>query len=336
MIPRTRRGIATVITVGVSAAVVGFLRCDAPRDNPLDPENPRNPFGVIVGVVEEETTQRPLEDALVYWSGDGKTAFTDSLGRFVIDRVAPRTGELIVEKVGYFKNNATVEWNAGLRERVELSMTPAPEADFNVYAEAQYTYQYRSYATTVRAELALAGASDVDSVLLIAPKTNVRRSLGTFAGVETKYYAYSLEDLGVADEQELIGMKFSVVVKRGETEFVVAEDFVERVFHVRVDAISPASGETIFTLQPVFEWVSAADSLDFPFTYSIEIRTQVGSNTLVGEITKIHPDSTRAVYAYNELSPDNYFWYIYCVDEFKNRSRSPRIVFEVVDNPERP
>jgi hypothetical protein len=236
---------------------------------------------------------------------------------------------LVVEKDGYFSRTEAVEWSEGLRERVTVPLTPAPDAQFKIYSEAQFTYNYKSHVTVARVELALEGAADVDSVLLIAPKTKLRRSLGTFTSMETKYFTFSLSDLGVDDEWDLIGMDFDVAVKRGEEEFVVAEDFVERVFNVEVRSVAPVPGGFVNSPQPVFEWTPAKDSVDFPFTYHIVLGYDVGASDPLGEITKIPADSSRAVSRVT-LDPGQYKWAIYMVDEHKNRCRSPEFRFEVI------
>ena len=98
------------VLLTVLAGVFWAASCNAPRTNPLDPNNPQSKLLTLSGVVESfESPRTPIADALVLWPSQNRMTVTDSGGRFAITGLSPQNGRLVVQKEGFVSDSMWID-----------------------------------------------------------------------------------------------------------------------------------------------------------------------------------------------------------------------------------
>ena len=67
-----------------------------------------NMFGNLQGVVVDQATGTPLDNANVVLSPGGRTVITEANGRFVFNNLEPRQYTITVQRTGFQTNRVTV------------------------------------------------------------------------------------------------------------------------------------------------------------------------------------------------------------------------------------
>ncbi|MCW8849998.1 MAG: hypothetical protein OQJ81_08500, partial [Melioribacteraceae bacterium] len=82
--------------------IILSLSCDAPRNNPLDPENPDNNIATVEGFIRTITVpQTPIENVKVLCINEGLVTKTNSDGYFSFNNIERKDGWIVVEKENY-------------------------------------------------------------------------------------------------------------------------------------------------------------------------------------------------------------------------------------------
>jgi hypothetical protein len=89
---------------------IGFISCDAPRLNPLDPQSPDFKFGQLSGQVFA-FPHEALSGVNVLWENGNTLTKTDSTGGYQISDVRMIDGFLIFDKYGFSTDTIHVSWN---------------------------------------------------------------------------------------------------------------------------------------------------------------------------------------------------------------------------------
>lgn len=94
------------------------LSCEAPRLNPLDPQNPDSKIGQIDGYLFSRPHD-PLLKAKVTLKFQNISVETDSLGYYLFDKAEITDGIVFFEKVGFKKDSINVFWKNQKSVRLE-------------------------------------------------------------------------------------------------------------------------------------------------------------------------------------------------------------------------
>ncbi|RPH98182.1 MAG: carboxypeptidase regulatory-like domain-containing protein [Calditrichaeota bacterium] len=116
-----------LILPGLAFCLV-LLSCEAPRKNPLDPQNPHTPYVLLQGsVVTASAPNSPIDAAEVIWKNGGRRVETDAEGFYQISGLLPTNGWLICRKSGYQSDSLYVVWqeNHLLVKDFELHKMPS-------------------------------------------------------------------------------------------------------------------------------------------------------------------------------------------------------------------
>ena len=109
------------ICLGLVIFCVFFLRCDAPRKNPLDPQNTTVIRASLYGrVFSAAAPTIGLSDVVVVWKNNRLTT-TDQNGLYTFGSIHPVSGWLYFSKAGFLPDSVYLEWKG--RESVEQNMT---------------------------------------------------------------------------------------------------------------------------------------------------------------------------------------------------------------------
>ena len=307
-----------------------FISCNAPRNNPFDPENPDYAFAAITGTVQ--TFSLPytgIAGVSVFWNSSNALILTDAKGNFKIDNILPIDGKLIFQKEGYLSDTLNVVWGSSKLLNYQVNLNKIPQLDsVSIYTVVinQFTPPGQSYQLVINAKISDKD-NDIDSVYVGNTQLNLYKGLDF--NVTNKDYetVLSTQDLNINDIEQTIGLDFNIIVKDIFNRlYIVGSNKVSRVIKSGAAIQFPAN-DTAITSTPILRWQRFKTG--YPFSYMIEIYTNDFANSqLVFRQENISSDSIS--YQVNKpLSIKDYYWVIWVIDQFKNRSRSLPATFRV-------
>ena len=311
---------------------ISFLipSCDAPKNNPLDPNNPNYAFVTLTGNVQTYSFPHTgISGVSVYWSPSNTLINTDNNGNFKIGNILPVDGKLIFQKNGFRADTINVVWgNSKLLDSL-VYLYQIPQLDsISIYTVVtnQFTPPGQSYQLVVNSKVSDKD-NDIDTVFVENSQLNLRKALDF--NVTSKFYETTLttQDLNIADIEQTIGLDFNIIAKdHFQNEYNVGSSKITRVIKNGVFIQFPAN-DTAVSATPQFIWQRF--STGYPYTYMIEIYTNDFANSqLVFRGENISSDSV-SYQLTTPLSVKNYYWVIWVVDQFQNRCRSLPATFNV-------
>ena len=307
-----------------------ILGCDAPRENPVDPNNPDNQFAELSGVVKTEGFPFiPIENVNVFWENENVIVQTSASGIYNISDIKKIDGWLYFNSEGYSGDSVFIEWNERKKISNEIFLNSNPVLDsLEFYSIVENRFQVNQiYRIVVRARITdFEGVNDIDSVFLQNEELGVKSVL-LFNSL-TGFYERTLSpiELQVTDLNELIGKDFNVIVTDlDQRNFTIANTFIKRVINEEIELISPINN-TVVSVPFNLRWKRFTPG--YSFNYEIEIRTNDAERDLVFKAENVSSDSISYPIT-NVFIGQDFFWTIWAVDEFKNRSRSKPGSFEL-------
>jgi hypothetical protein len=320
-----KKHIPGLITLFIALAL---FACDAERLNPLDPQNPDYKLVYIEGSIKTKSLpQQPVAGVKIFWKGQNIFTQTDQNGYFRIDDLTKINGTLLVEKEGYSKDSIFVNWGGQKNIRADFILNAIPVlSQYYLFTTVQNNYpDVQNISLT--AQVNVNDQDDrIDSVFLRCTSLNFSKRL-TFNSALNQYTGtYTSEDLKVAALDVAIGQKFEIVtVDDSKRSFLVGNSNLMRIIKQEVIAREPLNKIAVSS-KPTLKWFRFLPG--FNFKYMVEINTDEFQHKLVWKKENISKDSIELVPDIN-LSPGEYFWVIWCIDDFGNRSKSKPASFVV-------
>ncbi|MBK6913537.1 MAG: hypothetical protein IPH11_07675 [Ignavibacteriales bacterium] len=320
-----------LISICFSFVIVIFIpSCEAPRDNPLDPLNPENNLASIEGWVKAlGFPNLAVKNAEVIWKNNLTTVLTDNNGNYSFVNIEKADGWLIFRSDLYSDDSLFVQWGAEKKKSLETFLNAKPIADsIQIYSIVQNRFQFTQlYELFVAVKLSDEdGANDIDSVFIESQVFNTKQVLQFNS--ETGFYErkFDLSELNVTFIDETIGKGFDFVVEDLDGRyFKVGSSNVKRIIREEVKLLSPLNNEIVN--QPVFlNWERFFPGFDF--NYKVEVFTNQSPAELVWQKENIS-SSEISVLTDSSLTSGDYFWVIWAIDEFLNRSRSKPATFRI-------
>lgn len=315
--------------LGIPLILIFFINsCDAPRNNPLDPNNPNNVFVAIEGTIQTFAVPRKaISDVLVNWTAENKLVKTNSSGYFKIENVSANTGWLTIQKDGYSSDSFYVEWQNKKIYTIQSFLNEIPKLE----SLAFFTTVLNQYPDIQTASLEVKVKvsdkdNDIDSVFIENSDLKVKLNLPYNASSKMYERILSQSDLLIDDIEEAIGLQFRIVIKDLFNKLhTIGSDKINRVIKQEITLDYPLNGETV-TSSPILKWRRFTPG--FNFTYTAEILTDDIPPVTIWQKDKISPDSI-SVQVSTNLALRGYFWVLWCVDQFSNKSRSKPASFRV-------
>ncbi len=300
--------------------------CNAPRNNPFDPQNPRSPYVALKGHVQTQSFPRTaLAGAAMLWKNGDRLAQTDAQGHFRFENLLPENDWLHIEKSGYKKDSVFVLWEGNKQIALDIFLNAMPAME-KLQLSTEILHQYFSNQEArlvVKVEISDQD-NDVDSVFVKSEKFGLRKALDYDVNDKSYIATLKLFDLKVNYLEGLIGEDFLIVVKDlSADEIVIGKSGVKRVIQDEIEFESPAGDQQVSST-PTFTWKRFRPG--FPFTFMLEIFTFEG---LVFQKSGL-PSESISYAQETPLAPGEYLWVVWCVDEFQNRSRSKPASFIVM------
>lgn len=322
-------GIKILILLMIISGWLNFT-CDAPRYNPLDPENPDNKLASISGQVETFSIPHlPIENVDVYWKDGNQLIQTDLTGYFQIINIVPIDGWIHFSKSGYLDDSVYIEWEQNLNQNLNIEFNKRPYLDsLLIYSIIQNRYPNIQVLTLGIEALISDPDNDIDSVYVQNPDLNFNDFLLYNVNKQMYQRTFSMSDLGIVTAEAVIGHEFQIIVKDKLSNRIQLDKMsVKRIIKEQINLISPGSHDVVSSL-PTLSWEPLTPG--YFLKYNIEIyNTDDVEARLIWQKQGI-AQNTSSVQVDQELfASENYFWVIWCIDEFNNRSRSRPKSFEV-------
>ncbi len=314
----------------ISLLLFGFLvSCDAPKLNPLDPQNPDYHLVAIDGFVKNLAgAHQPISGVNVLWKNQNIVLETDASGYFKIDQLLPQSGTIVFEKEGYSTKDSLISFENQKTLHLEILLNAIPKSvELAIYTSVLNRYPDVQYDSLfIKAKVSDA-ENEIDSVFVRCTELNINKALEL--NPSSGYYEnkFSPGDLKLNFLDEGIGKNFEIIVRdRSNKSFIVDSSTIKRVIRKDIIFRSPANLE-IVTNPTKFIWERFLPG--FNFKYMIEIyKKSVSPPVLVKQwpdIPKGDIEFTSAIV----LPRGEYFWVIWTIDEFNNRARSREASFVV-------
>ncbi len=294
--------------------------CDAPRDNPLDPNNPDNGFTSINGTVRTVSVpNQPISNVSVFWGNENILVKTNSDGSFRLEDLMEKDGYLYFEKNGYSPDSTFIEWNGRKNVTVIKQLNSIPQlVEGSMISSVENRFpDVQSYKLIVET-LITDDENDVDSVYLFNQELNVNAGLQNIS-ITRFQNEFTPTQLNILSIDEVIGKEFSIIAKdaNGKT-FNIAQLTVTRIIKELVETISPANNEVVSD-SLTLNWRRFTPG--YSFSYSLSIFTNTVDPDLVWQISDV--SSEEIFYEVSDtLEPGDYFWVIWVIDDFGNQARS--------------
>jgi len=308
--------------------IVACSSCSAPRNNPLDPENPNNKIGTIEGYVKTiKIPQAPIANAEVYWENEGIITNTNELGYFKIESLKKKDGLLTIEKNNYSIDSSFVLFgsNRNVTKNIFLNAIPRIE-DLNFYSITLNEFPNdQSYKLGVQVSIT-DEENDIDSVFI--QNTDLNTNIELLYNASTKYYEkiITLNDLSLRTIDIVIGKNFAINVFDSDGKnFALQQSNIKRIIKEEIETTAPLGKDTVTTNNLLLEWRRFTPG--FNFEYLLEIYTDEFDKVLMWQKEISSEEIQYLVDA--DLPPDDYFWVAWAIDEFENRTRSKQSSFVI-------
>ena len=300
--------------------------CDAPRNNPLDPLNPDNNLALLEGNVY--SALQPAHGVDVFWANENILSKTNGSGYFKIENILAKDGWLFFEKNGYSYDSTHIAWGNIKQISVQFTLNAIPKLDsLEFYSVVENKYPNRqSYQLIFRVRISDAdGDNEIDSVFIENAPLKLRENLDYNLSTKFHEIKFDMLDLNILDIDEVIGKDFEIIIyDNAGRNFNIGSSNVKRIIKDEIEFISPADNDTV-SLPLTLKWKRFTPG--FSFTYLLQIYT----NEIDPELAWQRVVSSGEIFftVESQIPGGEYFWVIWCVDEFLNRTRSKPATFQI-------
>ncbi len=281
-------------------------------------------MGQINGTVKAALPSgKSLSGVKVYWKNQNVQIVTDSQGNFSFSNISYNNGWMFFDFDGYSMDSLFVDLNGYVEKIKQLNiiyLNSIPKLnDLKIFTSVLNRYpDVQNDSLFIKAGISDA-ENDVDSVFVQCAELNINKKLplnSTSGYYENKF---SPGDLNLSFLDEGIGKDFKIIVKdKSKKNFNVGFSAIKRVIRKEIVFRSPANLDVV-EKPTKFIWNRFLPGFNFKYMFEIY------KNTLPAVLVKQWVDISKDVVEFTptiELSPGEYFWVIWCVDDFQNRVRS--------------
>lgn len=324
--------ILRVLNIITVFALLQLTGCDAPHTNPLDPDNPDRQLSVLRGQVQSESIPRtPLEGVNVNWEPGGITVRTDDNGEYTIDNVDRVNGWLRFRKAGFMEDSFFVSWGTRKSISVTKFLNSVPDiTELQIYSIVLNRFPTEQvYQLVVDVEISDV-ENDIDSVFVTNNDLEIEARLNE---ITKNVYrrTFSLIDLQLESLDEIIGKELSIEVNdRFDNRYSIGNSNLKRIIKQEVETITPKNNEDSVSVTPLLIWKRFLPG--FNFKHKIQVYTNEVSPQLVLEKDNISKNEIdlQIEEPLTGSAQGEYFWVIWAIDEFNNRTRSKPATFKVL------
>lgn len=316
-----------LVLLKITIGSILILNCfsDAPRDNPLDPTN-----GIsLSGRVSRFYSNSAIANATVRMNPGNRISITNGTGNYQFPDISPGSYNLTVVTDGYAADSTEIN----IQNNTELNFTldSLPHFQNIGLITSHTTYWFLDDIFSIQVETIGEdgdGIGDIESVWFKIVEYGFSDTLQRAAPSSNVFRGQIFApDLPINNLQELIGKPFRFFIKDlpGFANSSLPQ-FITRIINETPQLLSPVGLSIISSDTINFKW-QAIVNIHFPFTQKIEIYS-IDLGLKVDEMSSINSDASEFLYT-KPFSNGNYYWVLYIVDEFGNRSGSKEGSFRV-------
>lgn len=292
---------------------------DAPRNNPLDPSNENSTLSSLNGsVLTYRVPHQAIPGVKVIWENNNIYTYTENPGTFDLKDVTREPGWLFFETNAYLYDSVFIDWKT-ISSGVEKYLNTKPVLQ-NVlfYSSIRNRYPDRKIINlNINADISDAD-NDVDSVLIQSKSLGVSTYLNYDAGKKVYQRSLTMSDLNINSADEVIGHVFQIFVRDIlNNKILLTEEIVKRI--VKEEVITKAAESDTLSLTPTLNWEPIVPG--FPCSFMVEIYIDDINPPLVWSLNDIN-STTTSITVDKPLEENRYFWIVWVIDEFENRSAS--------------
>ncbi len=300
---------------------------DAPRDNPLDGQ-----AGLpLTGTVKTYyAPHKPLSLVSVQLNPLNLITLTNEQGVFEFNNLKPDSYTVVVGGGEFSRDSMTLF----LKNKANLSFLIDQLPVFEeIHIESHHQARWFPVEDTYFLHFTIRlndadGIGDLHMAYVQIPAIGLTDTLAPGADPGEFYSILNVNDLNINHLEELIGKE--IIFKADDDVGYWAtsrHNYLTRVIQQSAQLISPVGLETITSDTIHFQWQPIY--LNFPFSYKLEIfQINNGIISTVKTISPIASDVTSFDFIH-QLTPGEYLWRIYIVDEYGNTSGSREGAFQI-------
>jgi len=309
-------------------AFFSFYGCEAPHLNPLDPENPENHYHWLTGQIRTFSVPRvPLKNVSVIWPVQEIYALSDTGGFYSIETTGAQDDWIFFDKPGYFSDSAFVAWENQKSIYIDVFLNARPSLDsIKLYTTVLHRYPSLQTEQTVLELMITDPDNDIDTVEALIPVTLKPLAIPYHTTLKLYTRTFSVFELEVERLDNLVGYPFYLSVRDQFDHVSIFElGAITRVIGDEVHFRAP-SGNEITSPNPTLSWDKFNPG--FEFTFTLEIYTAELTPLLQWRKEQIGM-SISSWMVETPLPEGPYYWVIWAVDSFGNRTRSKPASFTV-------
>jgi hypothetical protein len=301
--------------------------CRAPRENPLDANNPVRELRSLSGIVLTSTDATPIANAHVLWEKEKILAETDSAGQFFLANIKPKSGYVIISREGFYTDSILIIWADEKRVFREFTLNTKPIMnDIQFYSKLRNRFISQEMTIGLEADI-IDLEGDLRTIRISNQSLGFEDNIPFQANIPIEK-EYQIWQLNSDSYQKLIGVPFSIesVDFQGRTT-LLSTVTVERFITDTNNVVFPKGNVVVNTDKPLLRWNRY--SADFEFSYTVEVFTDDIPSQLIWEKNDINYfiDSVTVDVALDNLR--SYTWFVWVVDLFGNRFSSNPASFTV-------
>ncbi len=309
-----------------------LISCSAPRNNPLDANNPDRQLSSVEGrVLSLSLPHRPVPETAIEFRAGQRLTFSNREGKFDLPNVFRYNGWLYFTKRGFHPDSVYLQWDHSPRWHGEVYLNALPRVDSLIF----YSSLINRYPAIQILELFVRtrisdADKDIDSVRFESPSLGFSTDL--VYDTMDRFYEKEhipMAQLNVQSAEEIIGHRFRIIVKDsyGHSDSVCTTE-IRRIIRDEVQLKRPAGHDTVSST-PTLYWEPVSPG--YSFTYTVEVRTDEADPQLVWQKAGISPGTSSVqVDVPLPVKPNNnYIWAVWIIDSFGNRARSKFKSFQV-------
>ncbi len=307
-----------------------LVSCDAPRTNPVDPNNPDNNIIKLEGAVKTVSFPNvPIKNVTVHWQPDNLYTNTGTDGKFSFTNISRIDGWLFFDNENFNRDSSFIHWGAQRKLNHEKFLNAVPSLDsLEFYSIVENRFQItQKYQVVIRARIVdYDGENDIDTVFVDNPALDITKKL--VFNVQTGFYEKSLSliDLNTTSLDQLIGKDFNIKVQDLDGRiFTIGRSNIKRVIKEEILTDYPKSNQAV-SVPFELRWKRFLPGFDYH--YMIQIYTDEVNPEIVWQADDVSSDEI-SFKVDTTLPGSNFFWVIWAIDEFKNRTRSKPATFVI-------
>jgi hypothetical protein len=273
---------------------------------------------------------KAIAGAKVTLKSKGIVVQTKSDGTYVISGLQHQNDTLLFQASGYSDVTEPVNWSPNSQDvQVNARLNANPQLnEIRIYSSVENTYVSSIARLYVQAKVSDEDVGDVDSVYVDCESINIKK-IPLVYNFSTGYFETILTEgtVSLSSIEDAVGQTFNIIVRDNEGRFFnVGSSFLTRIIRDQVSFNSPANG-SVEQKNPTLKWRKFQPG--FNFTYMIQVYTVAAVPQLVWWKNNVSQDDIQVTVNTNLTSGQNYYWLIWCIDEYQNRSSSKPATFVV-------